>query len=102
MGKIKYDIDKTVDTLTAHVQSTIIHPLETIESELFDGNVLFQVDSVTGELVKIVIYDFSVIRRQLLWEWVFLYTAGAIEHWLAMLISTFRAGHKGLRTPVQV
>lgn len=69
------------------------------ESELFDGNVLFQVDSVTGELVKIVIYDFSIIRRELLLQLIFLYTKCAIENWLHVMITAFQAGNQSLHAP---
>lgn len=101
MANIMYEVDKRLDVFTAHVKREILHPLETIESGLFDGNILFQVDSVTGELVKIVIYDFSVLRRKLLLQFVFLYTRRATENWLNMLISAFQAGNKSLHAPVQ-
>lgn len=102
MAKIMYDFDKTLDVFTAHVKQEILHPLETIESNLFDGNILFQIDSVSGELVKIVIYDFSVIRRKLLMQLVFLYTHRAIENWLNMLVFAFQAGNKRFHVPAQV
>ncbi len=100
MKEIRYERDSALDVFTAHVQEKIAHPLETIESELFDGNILFQVDSVTGELIKIQIYDFSIIRRKLLWQLIFLYPTRAIENWLTVMISAFQAGNRGAHAPV--
>jgi hypothetical protein len=57
--------DKQLDVFIAHLKE-ITHPLETHVAPLFDGNILFKVDSVTGELIQIFIYDFSIVRRKLL------------------------------------
>jgi len=83
-----------LDLFTAVVKDEIVNPLKTIESPLFDGNILFKVDSVTGELVKIVIYDFSIVRRKLMTHLVFLWTKKAIKSWLQMLITTFQLSNK--------
>jgi hypothetical protein len=99
MSTIRYEIDRTLDVFTAYVQEEICHPLETIESALFDGNILFQVDSVTGKLVKIVVYDFAIIRRKLLWQLIFLYTQRAIENWLTVMITAFQAGTQRMHAP---
>ncbi len=52
----KIERDKQLDVLIAHLRE-ITHPLEA--APLFDGHILFKVDSVTGELAQIFIYDFS-------------------------------------------
>ena len=91
---IQYDIDSTVDVLTAHLKSDVVHPLETIEAEGIAGTILFQVDSLTRELVRVVIYDFSVFRRKLLMRLIFLYTTKTLENWLSTIISSFQAGNK--------
>jgi hypothetical protein len=99
MSEIRYEIDRSLDVFTAFVKDEIRHPIETIESELFDGNILFQVDAVTGDLIKIVVYDFSIIRRKLLMKLIFLYTTRAIKNWLAMIITAFQAGKKSVHVP---
>ena len=99
MTEIRYEIDHTLDVFTAYIQEEISHPLETIESQLFDGNILFQVDLESGELVKILIYDFSIIRRKLLWQLIFLYTIRSIENWLRVMITAFQAGNQSVHAP---
>ncbi|CAG1021505.1 hypothetical protein DOJK_01042 [Patescibacteria group bacterium] len=89
--KIIMERDKKLDTFVARIRE-IEHPLETEVCPLFDGNILFKVDSVTGELVQIFIYDFSIIRRKLLVKLLFLYTTESIRSWLEMLISSFTSG----------
>ena len=88
---IKLERDTKLDICIAHIRE-IEHPLETEVSPLFDGNVLFKVDSVTGELVQIFIYDFSIVRKKLLTKLIFLYTSQAINTWLQILIAGFGAG----------
>lgn len=83
--------DKELDTFVAHIKE-IVNPLETEVCPLFDGNILFKVDSVTGELVQIFIYDFSIIRKKLLMNLLFLYTKESMKSWLETLISGFTAG----------
>jgi hypothetical protein len=92
--KFSTEYDKNLDLFTAFVKDEVVNPLKTIESPLFDGHILFKVDSVTGELVKIVIYDFSVIRRRLMTHLVFLWTKKAIKSWLQMLITTFQLSNQ--------
>jgi hypothetical protein len=88
---MRVERDKKLDICIAHIRE-IEHPLETEVAPLFDGNVLFKVDSVTGELVQIFVYDFSIVRRKLLTRLVFLYSSLAIKNWLQMLIAGFGAG----------
>lgn len=89
--KITIERNKELDTFVAHIKE-IVNPLETEVCPLFDGNILFKVDSITGELVQIFIYDFSVIRRKLLMKLLFLYTTESIKSWIEMLISGFTVG----------
>ena len=96
---IPYEIDAKIDVFTAYIKSDISHPLETIETELSAGTILFQVDALTKELVSVVIYDFSVFRRKLLMRLIFLYTTNTLENWLQTIISAFQAGHKSLHVP---
>jgi len=49
--KKKKKPDKSIHSVFFDWKKEIINPLKTIESPLFDGNILFKVDSVTGELV---------------------------------------------------
>jgi hypothetical protein len=90
---IRIEHDKQLDVFIAHLQE-IIHPLETEVAPLFEGNILFKVDSVTGELVQIFIYDFSIMRRQLLRRMIFLYTKTMITNWLEVLIAGFQVGRQ--------
>ncbi len=87
----KIERDKQLDVFIAHLRE-ITHPLETEVAPLFDGNILFKVDSVTGELVQIFIYDFSIVRRKLLMNLIFVYTTATIKNWLKMLIASFNLG----------
>jgi hypothetical protein len=87
--------DKQLDVFIAHWQE-ITHPLETEVTPLFDGNILFKIDAVTGELVQIFIYDFSSLRRQLLKRMIFLYTKTMITNWLEVLIAGFQVGRQSL------
>jgi len=87
----KIERDKQLDVFIAHLRE-ITHPLETEVAPLFDGNILFKVDSVTGELVQILIYDFSIVRRKLLMNLIFVYTTATIKNWLKMLIASFNVG----------
>jgi len=87
----KIERDKQLDVFIAHLRE-ITHPLETKVAPLFDGNILFKVDSVTGELVQIFIYDFSIVRRKLLMNLIFVYTTTTIKNWLKMLIASFNVG----------
>ena len=93
---IQYEINSVIDVFTAHVKPDIAHPLETIEAEGGAGTILFQVDSLTKELVRVVIYDFSVFRRKLLMKLIFLYTTKTLENWLNTIISSFQAGNRSL------
>jgi hypothetical protein len=88
---IRIERDKQLDVFIAHLRE-ITNPLETKVASVFDGNILFKVDSVTGELVQIFIYDFSIIRRKLLINMVFLYTATTLKNWLKMLAASFNVG----------
>ena len=94
--------EKKLDLFTVHVKNEIINPLKTIESPLFDGNILFKIDSVTGELVKIVIYDFSIIRRKLVMRFIFLWSKRAMKSWLEMLVTTFQIGQKSYHKAVPI
>ena len=87
----KIERDKQLDVFIAHLRE-ITHPLETKVAPLFDGKILFKVDSVTGELVQIFIYDFSIVRRKLLMNLIFVYTTTTIKNWLKMLIASFNVG----------
>jgi len=87
----KIEYDEQLDVFIAHLRE-IAHPLETEVASLFDGNILFKVDSVTGELVQIFIYDFSVVRRKLLMNLIFVYTTATIKNWLKMLVASFDVG----------
>ncbi len=89
--QIRIERDRKLDLFIAHVRE-ITNPLETRVVPLFDGNILFKVDSVSGELVQVFIYDFSVVRRKLLMKLVFVYTTSTVENWIGMLISGFKAG----------
>jgi hypothetical protein len=93
---MRVERDTKLDICIAHIRE-IEHPLETEVAPLFDGNVLFKVDSVTGELVQIFIYDFSVFRRKLFTSFIFLYTSLAIKNWLQTLIAGFGAGRHANR-----
>lgn len=90
-SQIRIERDRELDLFIAHVRE-ITHPLETRVVSLFDGNILFKVDSVTNELVQVFIYDFSVVRRKLLTKFVFIYTTSAVKNWIGMLIAGFKAG----------
>jgi hypothetical protein len=96
------EYEKKLDLFTVHVKDEIINPLKTIESPLFDGNILFKVDSVTGELVKIVIYDFSIIRRKLMMQFIFIWSKRAMKSWLQMLVTTFQIGSQCYQKPVHI
>ena len=96
---IPYKIDSTVDIFTAYLTHEVKHPLETVETEFLGSQMLFQVDSVTGDLCRVLIYDFSVVRRKLLLRLIFLYTTQSIENWLNMLISAFQAGNRSVHVP---
>ena len=82
--------DKELDLLIAHF-GEIKNPLETEETPFYE-NILFKVDSKTGELVQVLIYDFSVFRRQLLMQLIFLYTTKMIKNWLQVLVAGFKVG----------
>ncbi len=82
--EVTLERDKKLDLLIAHF-GKIKNPLETEEAPFLYGNVLFKVDSKTGELVQVLIYDFSVIRRRLLMQLIFLYTKKMIKNWLQAL-----------------
>jgi hypothetical protein len=88
---IRIERDKKLDLFIAHVRE-ITNPLETRVVPIFDGNILFKVDSVTDELVQVFIYDFSVVRRKLLMKLVFVYTKNTAKNWIRMLIAGFKAG----------
>jgi hypothetical protein len=88
---IRIERDKQLDLFIAHIRE-ITNPLETEVAPLFDGNILFKVDSVTGELVQIFIYDFSIVRRKLLMNLVFVYTTTTLKNWLSWLIAGFNVG----------
>ena len=75
-SQIRIERDKKLDLFIAHVRE-ITNPLEIRVVPIFDGNILFKVDSVTNELVQVFIYDFSVVRRKLLMKLVFVYRAYA-------------------------
>ncbi|MCP4398552.1 MAG: hypothetical protein GY801_14805 [bacterium] len=91
---IQYEIDSTVDVLTAYFIHDALHPIDTVEKEFLGSHILFQVDSATGELCRLLIYDFSVVRRKLFMRLIFLYTTQAIEYWLNMLKTAFQAGNR--------
>ncbi len=88
---IRIERDKQLDVFVGHLRE-ITNPLETEVAPLFDGNILFKIDSVTGELVQIFIYDFSIVRRKLLMNLMFVYTATTIKNWLKMLVASFNVG----------
>ncbi len=88
---IRIERDKSLDLFIAHVKE-ITHPLETEVAPLFDGNILLKVDTVTGDLVQIFIYDFSIVRRKLLMNLVFVYTTATLKNWLSWLIAGFNVG----------
>ena len=92
-SRIRIERDRELDLFIAHVRE-ITNPLETRVVPLLDGNILFKVDSVTDDLVQVFIYDFSVVRRRLLTKLIFVYTTGAVENWINMLIAAFKAGKK--------
>jgi hypothetical protein len=71
------------------------HPLETEVAPLFDGNILFKVDSVTGELVQIFIYELSILRRKLLINLIFVYTKTTIKNGINMLVARFYVEKNG-------
>jgi len=90
-GNIKTEYDRKLDLFTAYIKEDKGNPIETIPGP-FDGHVLFEVDSADGDLVRIVIYDFSVIRRELMKEMVFLLTKRTVRNWLKVLINVFSGG----------
>ncbi len=96
--QIRIERDRKLDLFIAHVRE-ITNPLETRVVPLFDGNILFKVDSVTDELVQVFIYDFSAVRRKLLMKLVFVYTTTTIKNWINMLIAGFKAGKNTLTHP---
>jgi len=92
MEKMKIDIDKELDLLTAYLENKNSNNknLNVLEGP-FDRNVLFHVNSQTNELVMIQIYDFSIIKRRLMKELIFLVTKHTISSWLTTLIDSFKA-----------
>lgn len=90
-GNIKTFYDRKLDLFTAHIKADKGNPIETIPGP-FDGHVLFEVDSADGDLIRIVIYDFSVIRRELMKDMLFLLTGKTVQNWLRMLTHVFQAG----------
>ena len=83
---------KDIDLYIAYFSEEVRNPLETIPSPFLDGNILFEVDTKTKELVRITIYDFSVVRRKMLRQFLFLFTQKAIKNWLKTLAEAFQAG----------
>jgi hypothetical protein len=95
MAEIELNIDKELDLLTAIVKNSnsTNSPLEVKE---VDDNILFHINPSTNELVMIQIYDFSIIRRNLIKHLLFLVTKDAIRVWLNSLVASFRAGQQTL------
>jgi len=93
MEKIKINIDKELDLLTAFIDSKNEHGTGHLEVKEgpFDGNVLFHVNPSNNEVVMIQIYDFSIIKRKLLRHLIFLLTKDAINTWLSTLVDSFKA-----------
>jgi len=92
MEKIKIDINKDLDLLTAYLENSHSDNdhLDVLPGP-FDGNVLFHVNSQSNELVMIQIYDFSIIKRKLMKELIFLITRHTIRRWLTTIADSFRA-----------
>ena len=93
MEKIKIDINKELDLLTAYVdenRNSNNSNLNVLPGP-FDGSILFHVDNQTNELVMIQIYDFSIIKRKLMKELIFLVTKHTIQRWLTTIVDSFRA-----------
>ena len=88
--KVKIEYDKDLDLLIAHLSNNIKNPIETRLGP-FDGNVLFNVDSLTGELINITIYDFSVIKKELMKYSISLISKKLIEVWLNTIADTYRS-----------
>ncbi len=88
--EVIFERDKKLDLLIAHF-GEIKNPLETEETPFYE-NILFKVDSKTGELVQVLIYDFSVFRRRLFMQLIFLYTRKMIKNWLQVLVAGFKVG----------
>ena len=93
MEKMIINIDKKLDILTAYTNVDSINKsnLEVIETDM---NILFHVNSQTGELVMIQIYDFSVIKRMLIKHLLFLVTKNSIRAWLSTIAESFKANNK--------
>lgn len=93
MEKMNINIDKKLDILTAYIKDDAIDKsnLEVIETDM---NILFHVNSQTGELIMIQIYDFSVIKRMLTKHLLFLVTKNAIRAWLSTIAESFKANNK--------
>ncbi|MDM8569734.1 hypothetical protein QUF50_09540 [Thiotrichales bacterium HSG1] len=87
---VNFEHDNELDLLIAHF-GEIKNPLETEETPFYE-NILFKVDSKTGELVQVLIYDFSAFRRHLLTQLIFLYTRKTIKNWLKVLVAGFKVG----------
>ncbi|MDM8549695.1 hypothetical protein QUF72_06450 [Desulfobacterales bacterium HSG2] len=92
-GNIKTEYDRKLDLFTAYIKEDKGNPIETIPGP-FDGHVLFEVDSADGDLVRIVIYDFSVIRRELMKEMVFLLTKKRVPELVESAYKCFSGGQR--------
>lgn len=91
MNEIKIEIDKELDLLTAYIKE-VNNPLDVIAGP-FDGHMLFFIDSQTKELARIEIYDFKIIRRILVRQFIFLITKKTIKNWLSTIADSFKANH---------
>ena len=90
----KITLDKKLDVFEAYfTEEEPKHPLNVVEGSL-SGHVLFEVDSVTNELVKITIYDYSVVRRTLMRKYIILLTKQAVINWLNEIADSFNSGSK--------
>ena len=91
---VKIITDKKLDVLEAYLTDTEPqNPIDVVEGP-FAGHVLFEIDSVTKELIKITIYDYSIVRRNLMREYIFLLTQHALKSWLNQIADSFRIGRQ--------
>lgn len=91
---IKSEYNKLTDTYVFHFRE-LNNPLETVEGP-FNGQILFHIDSITGDLVKATVYSFKSLRRQLITQLTFLYTKSAILLWFNLIASSFSSKSSNL------
>ncbi len=88
----RVEYNKDIGLMIVYLTTKADNPVETLEGP-FDGSVLFHFDSKTREVVKITICDFSVIRRKLMKNWIFLITKQAIIGWITTLVETLKSAN---------